>query len=178
MITTRRPIGLLLAAALFAVTPAFAAAPMTIAKTTATVSDPQGDAQPKAVPGSVLDYTVSITNPAAGASNVTGIVYADTIATKTMMYVLNLGSGTSGPVVFNDGSVAGLGGSKLTYTYSGLSSTTDQIQFSSDMGMTWTYTPSPDANGYDGSVTNIRITPIGTQAVGSTFTLRYRVMVR
>lgn len=176
-----RTLGTLLAIAVATTAPlerALAAAPVAVTKTTAMVSDPQLDAAPKAVPGSVLDYTVSVNNPSGGASNVTGIVYADTISARTMLYVLDLGIAGSGPVAFGDGSTLGLGGSKLSYTYTSLSNTSDSLEFSSNNGFTWTYVPVPDANGYDGQVTNIRIKPTGTQAVNSTFTMRYRVMVR
>jgi len=157
---------------------ALAASPVTVSKATAMVSDPQSDTLPKAIPGSVLDYTVSVTNPSGGASNVNAIVYVDTISAKTMLYVRDLGLSGSGPVVFGPGGVAGIGGSNLTYTFTSLGSTTDGIEFSADNGVSWTYTPSADINGYDGQVTDIRIKPSGTQAVGSTFTMRYRVMVR
>jgi len=171
-------VGLFLALSWTVQLPAFAQSKFSISKAITTISDPQNDVKPKAIPGSVVDYTVSVTNPASGASNATSIVYVDTISSGTMLYVLDLGVSGSGPLVFNDGSVLGVGGSRLTYTYSGLSSTTDQLEFSSDSGISWTYIPIPDASGYDGSVTNIRVKPSGSQALGSTFTLRYRVMVR
>ena len=40
-----------------------------------------------------------------------------------------------------------------------LASSTDDIEFSSDNGSTWSYTPVPDANGVDPAVTNVRINP-------------------
>ena len=66
----------------------------------------------------------------------------------------------SGPVAFSNGSLT----SGLTYTFTSLASTTDDVAFSNDNGTTWTYTPVPNANGVDPNVTNLRINPKGTFA--------------
>ena len=46
-----------------------AGSPLTIVKTSAVVSDPQGNLLPKRVPGSLVDYTVTITNPNGAVSD-------------------------------------------------------------------------------------------------------------
>ena len=43
-----------------------------------------------------------------------------------------------------------------------LGDTNDDVAFSDDGGATFDYTPTPDANGIDVGVTNIRINPKGT----------------
>jgi hypothetical protein len=74
--------------------------------------------------------------------------------------VNDIGAAGSGPVAFSNGSLT----SSLTYTYTSLASTTDDLAFSNNGGATWTYTPVPNANGVDPNVTNIRINPKGTFA--------------
>ena len=73
-------------------------------------------------------------------------------------------------------------GSALTWTYTALNSTTDDLDFSNDGGVTWTYVPTADAEGCDANVTDIRMRPKGTmpgQGVGSpTFDLQFRVVVK
>ena len=44
--------------------------------------------------------------------------------------------------------------SALTWTFTALNSITDDVDFSNDDGVTWTYVPVPDANGYDAAVTH------------------------
>lgn len=116
--------------ALFVSASAFAA-PLAVVKSLATVSDPLGESNPKAIPGAVLDYTVKITNPNSGTA--TGVVFSDAVPANTKLYVSDINL-RGGPVVFADAAVLGIGGSGLTYTYSGLSSKTDKIDFSSDGG--------------------------------------------
>ena len=77
--------------------------------------------------------------------------------------------------------VNGSPSSALTWTFTALNSTTDDVDFSNDGGVTWTYVPVPDANGYDGAVTTLRLRPKGTMpgnAGGNPyFELRFRVTV-
>lgn len=148
-------------------------APLTITKTSAVVSDPQGNLLPKRVPGSLVDYTVTITNPNSALTTVNGVVFADAIPANTVLRVGDLGLlAGSGPVVYTDGL---LPPSLLTYTYTSLGSGTDRLDFSNDNGATWTYTPSGE---FDSHVTNIRVRMGGNQVAGSSFTLRFRVKVK
>jgi len=72
--------------------------------------------------------------------------------------------------------VLGVGDSGLTYSFSSLASATDGIEFSD--GTSWTYTPVPDASGYDANVRAIRIKPLTTFKAGGSFTVRFRVKLR
>jgi hypothetical protein len=95
------------------------------------------------------------------------------------LYVGDVGGVGSGPVAFANGAPT----SGLSYTFTSLSSTTDSVAFSNNGGATYTYTPVPDANGYDSSVTHIRVTPTGTFAGASSgsnpnFQLQMRMQVR
>lgn len=150
-----------------------AMAPLTISKTSAVVSDPQGNVLPKRVPGSLIDYTITVSNPNGIATPVTGVTLSDAIPANTILRVGDLGLlPGSGPVVFTDGV---LPASLLTYSFGGLGSTTDRLDFSRDNGATWTYVPSGE---FDANVTNIRVRLGGTQVAGSSFTLRFRVKVK
>jgi hypothetical protein len=77
--------------------------------------------------------------------------------------------------------VQGSPSSGLTYAFTSLSSTTDNVDFSNNGGSTYTYTPVPDSNGFDAAVTNIRISPQGIFAASSGtnpyFQVRFRVRV-
>ena len=76
------------------------------------------------------------------------------------MIVSDIGAPGSGPVRFTDGAPA----SGLAYSFVSLASTTDDIAFSNDGGLTFTYTPTPDASGCDLAVTHIEISPGGAFA--------------
>ena len=153
-----------------------AASPLTVVKTSAVVSDPQNELLPKRVPGSVIDYTTTITNPNGALTTVAGVTFSDAVPANTILSVADLGLlPGSGPVVFTDGLTPP---SLLTYSYTSLGSTADRLDFSSDNGATWTYTPVADADGYDSRVTNIRVRLSGNQVAGSSFSIRFRVKVR
>jgi uncharacterized repeat protein (TIGR01451 family) len=58
------------------------AATLTVTKTSAVYSDPfNGTTSPKAIPGAIITYTVTIAN-AAGGANATGVTITDSLATE------------------------------------------------------------------------------------------------
>jgi hypothetical protein len=149
-------------------------APLTIAKSSQTYSDPaNGTTNPKAIPGGFVTYSVTVANPGSGTVDNNSIVIADPTPANLSLFVGNL-VGSSGPVVFTDGSPS----SGLTYTYTSLASTTDDVEFSKDGGATWTYVPVPNASGVDALVTHIRFKPKGTMAAHSSFSLQFRYVVK
>ena len=153
-----------------------AAAPLTVVKTASTVSDPTGQLMPKAIPGAVVDYTITITNPGSNwNTTVKTVTFQDAIPARTKLRVSDLGLLNSGPLVFSDGLIPPTG---LTYSFLGLGRGDDGVFFSSDNGATWTYTPVADADGYDANVTHIRVRLSGNQTAGSSFSLRFRVKLK
>lgn len=149
-------------------------------KTVQTYSDPVNDSlNPKSIPGASMLYTVQISNQGAGAADSNSIIVSDQIPGNASLYVGDIDSSGSGPVYFEDGSTA----SGLSFTYSGLSSLTDDVSFSSDSGFTFNYIPSPDPDGYDINITNIMINPKGefSGALGGntpSFSLKFKIRIQ
>jgi len=119
-------------------------------------SDPvNGTTNPKAIPGAIVSYTLNVINSGIGGSDNNTVVIADTLPPNTKLV---LGS-PANPIVFADGSPS----SGLGFTFSGLGSTTDDIDFSNDGGSTF-IVPSADVDGIDITSPNInyiRINPKG-----------------
>lgn len=143
------------------------------------ISDPyNGAANPKAIPGAVVHYSVKIENSSPGYPDSNSVVVVQSVPPQGVLYVGDLGAPGSGPVAFTQGSPS----SGLTYAFTSLASTTDDVAFSSNGGASFGYTPTPDASGHDAAVTHIRVTPQGifAGAAGSgspNFILGYRVTV-
>jgi hypothetical protein len=149
-------------------------------KTVQTYSDSvNGAINPKSIPGASMLYTIQISNQGPGAADTNSIAAIDRIPGNTSLFVGDIDSSGSGPVYFADGSTT----SGLNFTYSGLSNPTDDIDFSNDGGLSFDYIPSPDAEGYDSNITNIKINPKGifNGSIGgnnSSFYLRFRVRIK
>ena len=149
-----------------------------VAKTVAPTSDPiNGVTNPKSIPGSVQLYNLRVTNQGGGPIDNNAVAIVDNVPANTRLFVGNLGAPGSGPVEFVNGSPS----SALTWTFTALNSTTDDVDFSNDGGTSWTYVPVPDANGYDAAVTHLRLRPKGTMPGNGGgdpwFELRFRVTV-
>ena len=134
------------------------------------LSDPVNNTtNPKRIPLAVVRYDVSVTNSGPGTVDSGTLVITDPIPTDASMYVAT----TSGnPVVFIDGATA----SGLTYTYA------SHVSYSSTGASgPWTYTPVPDANGFDPQVRAVRISPAGIMSAAGTgnpsFTIQFRVRI-
>jgi hypothetical protein len=132
-----------------------------VTKLVTTVEDPiNGTVGPKAIPGSRVLYTVTLNNQGAGTVDNDATVVIDAIAAELCFLIIDAGGVGSGPVVFQDGSPA----SGLSYTFTSLDSTTDDVDFSDNGGVTYSYTPADNGTGCDPAVTNIRINPKGILA--------------
>jgi hypothetical protein len=151
-----------------------------LVKSVAVLSDPfNNTTNPKSIPGSVQIYTVRITNQGTGIVDNDSLAVVDPIPVNTTLSLLDAGAVGSGPMAFLNGTPS----SALTFTFTALNSTTDDVDFSNNNASTWTYTPTPDAQGYDATITHIRIRPRGTMAGNSGtgnpyFEVRFRVKVK
>ena len=151
----------------------------TAVSSSSVVSDPfNGTVTAKRIPGAILARSLVVTNSSSGSSDANSVAIVARVPSRTRLFVRDLGATGSGPVSFTQGSPS----SQLSYAYSSLASTTDDLAFSNDGGVSFGYTPVPDATGYDAAVTHLRIAPKGTFA-GTTgsgnpgFTLGFRVKV-
>jgi parallel beta-helix repeat protein len=151
-----------------------------IVKSSQVVSDPiNATSNPKAIPGAVILYSLLITNTDGSRGDNNSLIFTDPIPANAELYVGDLGGAGSGPVSFTDGATT----SALTYTFTSLASTTDDVSFSNDGGATWTYTPTPDVDGFDAAVTHLRVNPKGSFARAEcgnnpSCTLRFRIRVK
>ncbi len=85
------------------------------------------------------------------------VIVTDSIDAGLCMKVTDLGTAGSGPVAFQDGSPS----SNLSYSFVSLGSVTDDLEFSSDGGASFTYAPTANGLGCDPAITDIRILPQG-----------------
>jgi uncharacterized repeat protein (TIGR01451 family) len=152
---------------------------LALVKTVQSFSDPvNGTTNPKSFPGATKTYVVTVSNQGAGAVDSNTVIVSDPIPANTKMFVGNLGAPGSGPVAFVNGSPS----SALTWTFSGLASLTDDLEFSNDGGGTWTYVPVADGQGCDAAITHIRMRPKGVMpgngSGNPSFQLQFRVIVQ
>jgi uncharacterized repeat protein (TIGR01451 family) len=145
---------------------------LAVVKTSAVVSDPvNGGTNPKRIPGSVVRYVVNVTNSGSGAVDASTLVITDPVPANTVLCVATI---CSNPVVqFADGTTP----SGLTFN----AATSVSYSNTAGGGAPFTYTPSPDAQGFDAAVTGIRISLSGTfAAAGSgnpSFAVNFRVRI-
>lgn len=151
-----------------------------VGKVATTVSDPfNGGADPKAIPGAEADYIISVENDGLGATDTGSVEIVDPVPAATALVVSDIAGGGSGPVEFTEpGAPSG-----LTYNFAGLGSAADDLEFSSDGGITFSYTPTAGADGTDPNVTHIRLTPGGrlngrSGAVSPAANFRFKVRVQ
>ncbi|MBI5845275.1 MAG: DUF11 domain-containing protein [Deltaproteobacteria bacterium] len=143
---------------------------LVVAKTSYVASDPTGGANPKAIPGALVAYTITVTNTGYGGADTGTVSITDPIPANTGLYVDDIGGSPSGPVSFTGP------GSGLALSFSGLSSDTDDLDFQGPGG--WGYHPSIDpASGCDDNVTGLLINPKGVFNPSSSFQVRFMVRV-
>jgi uncharacterized repeat protein (TIGR01451 family) len=145
---------------------------LTVVKASSVYSDPfNGTTNPKAIPGSLVNYMVTVSNTGAGPVDNNTVIIIDAIPANTDLYVNDIGAAGSGPVAFLDGAPS----SGLTYTFTSLANAADDVSFSNDGGATYTYVPTPNGNGVDPAVTHIRINPKSIFLGNSGFQITFRV---
>ena len=143
-------------------------APLTLVKSSQTLLDPlNGTTNAKLIPGARVGYTITVANPHSYSVTSNSIVIVDATPALLQLFVSDIAAVGGGPVRFQDGAIS----SALTYIYSGLASLVDDVDFSNNGGATWTYVPTPNADGVDTAVTHIRIRPKGAMAPSSSFSL-------
>jgi hypothetical protein len=145
-------------------------ATLSITKVSSLISDPVNLANnPKAIPGALVEYLISVANNGTDATDANSVVVVDNGPADAKLCQI---SRAGGPVVFADP-----GGSGLTYSFASLASVGDSLEFSNDAGVNWTHVPTADAQGCDPSVTSFRVRPDGGLGAGRSFTLRVRYII-
>ena len=147
-----------------------------INKSSAVISDPVNATNPKAIPNAIIEYTVNVNNSGFGYADNGSMVITDPLPAGMTLF---LGS-PANPAQFTDGTIS----SGLSYTFTSLASTTDDIAFSNNLGSSF-ITPSVDGAGFDVTVppiNYIRINPKGafrgSNGVNNpSFTLKFRLRV-
>ena len=155
---------------------------LSVLKTVALVSDPvQGATNPFAIPGSVVEYVITVTNSGDGSPDADSVVIVDPVPAGVDLVLSDIAGPGSGPVRFVDGAQP----SGLSYTFTNLADAADDLDFSNTAGpgYNWAYTPTPNASGVDPNVRAVRIHLRGTMApktgaVAPGFQLHLRMRVR
>ena len=143
-------------------------AELSLDKTVATIYDPVNlTSNPKAIPGAILEYTLTGKNTGWGAADPDTIVLTDLIPENSQLCVVD--SGHCLAPYFTDGS-----------TSSGLSLTSNT--YSNNGGATYAYSATAGADGTDSAVTHLKSSLAGsfegrTGTVIPSFTVKLRVMV-
>jgi len=146
--------------------------PLSITKTSVPFSDPlNGTVNPKLIPGGFANYTLTVAAPSSTSPTNNSVIVTDAIPANLSLFVGTYSPGP-GPLRFTPNS------SGLTYGFTSLASTTDDLEFSNNGGASWTYAPTADINGIDATVTHVRVRPKGAMASGSSFTINLRMMVK
>jgi len=141
---------------------------ISVSKTLLTIYDPyNGASNPKAIPGSVLEYIVKASNNGNLAADDNTIKISDFIPANTKLCVANAGY-CKAPYFINGSPSSGLSLGGTTY--------------SDNNGASYTYAASADAEGTDSNVTNLLASMNGSfqPKTGSTapnFSLKFRVIV-
>ncbi|HUQ10318.1 MAG TPA: hypothetical protein VM146_08370 [Steroidobacteraceae bacterium] len=144
---------------------------LTILKTSVVLSDPVNSTTlPKRIPSALVRYDVSVTNSGPGTVDANTLVITDPIPANSSMYV---GTTSGNPVVFVNGTTP----SGLSFNYAA------NVSYSSaGVAGPWTYTPVPDANGFDAAVRAVRIAPTGVLSAASggnnpSFTVQFQIRI-
>lgn len=113
----------------------------------------EGVQNPKLIPGALLKVTVSVSSTGTGMSNLDSVALDLPVPDGTKLYLGDIAATGSGPVSFTQGTPATL----LSYDWQTLTNATDGLEFSSDGGTTWAYSPTIDGQKGDGAINKARV---------------------
>ncbi len=141
-------------------------------KASEVINDPvNGTMNPKRIPGARVRYTLHVTNT-GGAADLDSIVLTDRVPDNTRLQL------EAGAFTLTDGSPA----STLLLNYNSATSTTDDIAFSLDSPVDFTYTPQLDGNNNDAAAKHFQLKPRGRFACdnngqATSFSVNYDVTI-
>lgn len=134
-----------------------------IDKTSAPATSVATDPNRFNIPGSDVDYTITVTNSGGSTVDATTIVLTDLLPPNVTFNNVDLDAGTAGvqPYVFTAGT-------------SGVALAAANVAYTNNNGSTYAYTP---VAGVDPAVDGVRYSPTGTMAANSSFSVRFRTRV-
>ena len=140
---------------------------ITLTTTTSTTWDPvNGTTNPKSLPGGRKRMAIAVANPDLVAADNNSLALNVPIPAGTMLALD--GDGTSSTFLqMADGNPS----AALVLVYTSPSSTSDDVDFSSDNGASWTYVPVAGNDASQAAVTNMRLRARGAMAAGSSATV-------
>jgi len=149
---------------------------LTVSNNSVVLSDPTNVLNPKAIPGAIVEYNLSVENQGLGVIDANTTVLTFPISTDVKLF---FGSPIS-PITFIDG----VNTSGLTFIFTSLASITDDIDFSNDGGITF-ITPSADIDGFDITVPPINFVRLNPKSEfrasdgvnHPSMSIKYRVIV-
>ncbi len=142
-------------------------------KSVSIISDIFSNPSPYALPGSVVEYELSVTNIGQELDDGT-VVLTDALPPDVKLLL----SGASA-FVFTDGATS----SDLSMSWTNASDMADSVSFSTD-GSTFGHTPILDGDGADETITHVRFSLSGAMrrhvdgVTDPSFTIRFRVLVK
>ncbi len=149
---------------------------ISVTKLSSVISDPVngtvggGASNPKAIPGAIVEYLITVSNSGQGATDTDSVEVIDSGPGDLKLCLIGA---AGGPVIYADPG----NNSSLSYNFISLGSASDDLAFSNDNGVTFDYVPAADSDGCDPNVTDFRVNPDGALASGGNFTLRARYMI-
>ena len=136
---------------------------LAVAKTSAPFITTAGSVDRFNAPGSDVAYTLTVTNSGGSPVDLGSLVLTDVLPANVTFY-----NGDYDPAV------PGTGPFQLTAGTSGVTLAAGGRAYSNNNGSTYAYTP---ASGYDANVDAVRLTPTGSMAANSSFTIRFRARI-
>lgn len=134
-----------------------------VAKTSAPYVTTAGSPDRFNAPGSDVAYTLTVTNSGGSPVDLSSLVLTDVLPANVTFY--NGDYNASSP---------GMGPFELTAGSSGVTLPASGRAYSNNNGASYAYTP---AAGYDANVDAVRLTPTGSMAANSSFTIRFRARI-
>lgn len=134
-----------------------------IAKTSAPYITTAGSPDRFNAPGSDVAYTLTVTNSGGSPVDLSTLVLTDILPANVTFYNGDYNAGSPG-----------MGPFELTAGTSGVTLPAAGRAYSNNNGSTYAYTP---AAGYDANVDAVRLTPTGSMAANSSFTIRFRARI-
>lgn len=137
---------------------------LTVTKAAAPLSTNAGDPNRFNVPGADVIYTLTVSNSNSSPVDVGTMVLTDPLPSAMSFY--NGDIDDAGPLASNYEFVAGS---------SGLTFAAADLAYSNNGGASYAYAP---ASGYDAAVTAVRLSPQGTMAANSSFSVKFRTRIK